>query len=133
LARRWGSGEADRAGSARDEASEASAVAGDDAVRAIEQPRRDVLENARERSRDPHRAKELDHATAVPDEPSVDERQAPARVPLRLRKHGEQVARVHLAEAEVRQLLVAVEPGDDPRRPAAEASLLVVQENRAGE
>ena len=68
---------------------------------------------------------------AVSEERAVTARQAPARKPLVLRKRCEQHRRSGVAERNDRELLAEVEADDDTRRPAAEASARVVQEDRS--
>jgi hypothetical protein len=101
----------------------------DDAVQTIEQSGRQTCEEARRRASRLQYAAELDDAGPVADEPSVGEDETPARELLVLGKRREQVRRPPVPQPEVRQLIVAIEPGDDPRRPAAEASVVVVEED----
>ena len=68
---------------------------------------------------------------AVSEERAVTARQAPARKPLVLRKGCEQHRRRGVAERNDREPLAEVEADDDTRRPAAEASARVVQEDRS--
>jgi hypothetical protein len=102
----------------------------DDVVQAVEQSRRQTREEAREGPRCLQHAGELDDAGPVADEPPVGEHEAPAGEPLPLGKRRDQVRGSLVAEAEIRQLVVAIERGDDPRRPAAEASVVGVEEDR---
>jgi hypothetical protein len=54
----------------------------------------------------------------------------PGREALFFREWLEEVNGICVTHRQERQLFGAVEPGDDPRRPAAEASASVVQEHR---
>jgi len=51
-------------------------------------------------------------------------------VPLLFGNPCQELLGRRVLEREEGELTVAVEPGDDPRRPAAEASLVVVEEER---
>ena len=66
---------------------------------------------------------------AVSEERAVTARQAPARKPLVLWKGREQNRRRGVVERKDREALAEVEADDDTRRPAAEASARVVQED----
>jgi hypothetical protein len=127
-----GSGIARGAGTIGHEAAQARAAAGDWGVEAFEEARWDALEEACCRSRDLERAEELHDTCAVADEVSVGQRQAPARVPLLLGERREQPRGPFVSEAEERKLVVTIDPGDDTRRAAAEASVVVVEKDRAG-
>jgi hypothetical protein len=70
-----------------------------------------------------------DHA--VSDERAVAAREAPAGEALGLWERGEQRRRCGVVERQDRQAPAGIEAGDDTRRPAAEASARVVQEDRA--
>ena len=70
---------------------------------------------------------------AVAQERAVATREAPAREALGLWERLEQGARGDVVEREDRQPLAAIEADDDTRRPAAEASARVVQENGPSE
>jgi hypothetical protein len=112
-----------------DDTSEGCAMTSDEAVQTVEQSRRQALEDARQSPRRLQLAGEVDEPGPVADEPPVGERETPAGGPVVLGKRREQVRRPLVAEAEIRQLIVAIERGDDPRRPAAEASVVGVDEN----
>ncbi len=75
----------------------------------------------------------MEEPGAVAGEAPVREREAPGRVTLLVRKRGEQLRRSRVTEAEERELVLTIECGDDPRRPAAEPSLVVVEEDGARE
>ena len=66
---------------------------------------------------------------AVAEERAVAPRQSPAREALGLGERLEQRCRGDIVEREDGEPLAAIEADDDTRRPAAEASARVVQEN----
>jgi hypothetical protein len=70
-----------------------------------------------------------DHA--VSDERAVAAREAPAGEALGLWERGEQRRRCGVVERQDRQAPAGIEADDDTRRPAAEASAGVVQEDGA--
>jgi hypothetical protein len=94
---------------------------------------RDSLEHARDRSAEPCRASELDEPRPVPDEPAVSKREAPALVARGLREWSEERARFLVVDREDGKLVVPIESDDDTRRPAAEASTRVVEQDRPAE
>jgi hypothetical protein len=102
----------------------------DDAVRAVEDGIRHEAQNAREGPRQAERPQELPTSSATPDRGSVCEHEPPAGLALRNRHAVQQLTCARVVQREEPELLAAVEPGDDPRRPAAEASLGVVQQHR---
>lgn len=67
---------------------------------------------------------------AVAEDRAVAPHQAPAVEALVFRQGCEQVSRDVIVERDERQTASAVETDDDTRRPAAEASAGVVQEDR---
>jgi hypothetical protein len=67
---------------------------------------------------------------AVTQDRAVAPHEAPAVEALVLRQVSEEVARNWIVERDERQTLRAVEADDDTRRPAAEPSAGVVQEDR---
>jgi hypothetical protein len=73
----------------------------------------------------------MEEPGAIAGEAPVRQREAPGRVTLLFRKRGEQVRRPRVTEAEECELVSTIECGDDPRRPAAEASVVVVEEDGA--
>lgn len=82
-------------------------------------------------SGEPHRAQELDSSRPVPDKGAIAAREMPAREALVLGERLEELRRLLVVHREQRELLSPVEEDDDPRRPAAEPSTGVVEEDRA--
>lgn len=62
---------------------------------------------------------------------AVAEDEPPALVALVLRHGREQTAGLLIGKREQGHLIASVEPGDDPRRPAAEPSATGIEQNRA--
>jgi hypothetical protein len=111
------------------QAAEARAIPRNEPVGAVEEARGDTREERCERSRQAERSNEIDESGAVADEASVWVREAPARVALLLVQHGEEKRRSFVGESEEGELASAIERGDDTRHPAAEASVVVVDED----
>jgi hypothetical protein len=103
----------------------------DESIRAVEGSGRDALEKRCKRPGEAGRSYEIDDPGPVAGAAPVRERDAPRRVTLLIRERREQAHRSQVAEAEERELVPAIECGDDPRRPAAEASFVVVEEDGA--
>ena len=99
-------------------------------VSGVECARGDECEDATKRSRQSHRGEEIDPPGAVAHQRAVRPHETPGRVPLFLCDLCEELLGGPVLEREEGKLTVAVEPGDDTRRPAAEASLVVVEEER---
>jgi hypothetical protein len=67
---------------------------------------------------------------AVAEDRAVAPHEAPAVEALVVRQGSEKVSRHEIVERDERQMVPAIEADDDTRRPAAEASAGVVQEDR---
>ena len=105
-------------------------MSGDDAVHAIEDRRRNVCERARRRTRKRHQLQEAHDPGSVADNGSVLEDEAPRCEELIVGEVGEESSGFGVGERKDRELLFGVEEDDDTRRPAAEASATVIQEDR---
>jgi hypothetical protein len=108
-------------------------MAGDEAVPTIENRLRREPQETRERLRQAERLQELPAPGATAHCGSIREYEPPAGLAFHGRHRVQQLPRLRVVQREERELLAAVEPGDDPRRPAAEASLGVVQQDGPAE
>jgi hypothetical protein len=124
---------APRAGTVRHEATEQASIACDHVVGGLESGVGKRGEQTRRPTSPSHRAEQRDAAPSAPDEPPVPENQVPGREAFVGAKRGKEVTRVRIVHRQECELLAAVERGDDPRRPATEASAPVVEQDRSAE
>jgi hypothetical protein len=88
--------------------------------------------DAAERSGKLDLGKEQDAPTPVPsDRRPIAEYEPPTFAALFVRHRGEEASRLFIVKRKQGQLLATVEPGDDPRRPAAEPSTSGIKQDRA--
>lgn len=116
-----------------DDPAEAGAMAGEELVQRVDEHGRPrCAQHAAERAGEPHLGEERGAAPVVArHRRPVAEDEPPALAAGLLGDGGEQAARLVVLERKQRQLLAAVERGDDPRRPAAEPSAAGVEQHRA--
>jgi hypothetical protein len=107
-------------------------MAGDEPIGGIEDAVGDDAEEAPERPGQPQRDGELARAGAVTDRRAARTHEVPGRVALALGQVREERRRIVVAHGQKGELLIAVEPGDDTRRPPAETSVGVVDEGGVG-
>ncbi len=126
------SGVAARRGTVGDEAAETSAVARDDTVERVDGRRKaEAVERHAQVVGDVQLAQERDAAAAVAAEQRpVAEDEPPALAALLRPDSEEQRRGLGVRERQQRELVAPVERGGDPRRPAAEPSAAVVEQNR---
>ena len=106
-------------------------MAGDKAVHAVEHAVGDDSQKQAERLRESQREQELASAHAVADRRAACAYEVPARVALALGDICQQRRRLLVPQRQEVELLVPVELGDDPRRPAAQSSVGVVEKDGA--
>jgi hypothetical protein len=102
----------------------------DDVIEAVERAVRNGAEETGGESSEAHRLEEGGEAFPLAREHPVSMGKAPARQALACRKLLDERRRVRVAQGKEREGPVPVDDGDDPRRPAAEASTGVVQQYR---
>jgi hypothetical protein len=115
------------------EAPEPRAVARNEAVRVLDDAVRKGVKETAGRPGAAHRAQKYDASSPALDERPVREHQAPRRHARVIGYPFEQVRHSFVLQRQECEALFAVELGDDPRRPAAEPSARVVEENGAVE
>jgi hypothetical protein len=102
----------------------------DELVQHLEHAARKQGEGSREPTGAPHLLEHGDAAATEADERSVPQDDAPAREPLVRPEHRQMLSRLGVVQRQERKLVVPVERGDDPRRPSAESSPAVVEQDR---
>jgi hypothetical protein len=102
-------------------------------VERIHEPTRpNGAQDPRERAGQTDLGEERHAPSCIPwNRSAVAENDPPTVVPGLFGYRREQAVGFCLLEREERQLFVPVEPGDDPRRPAAELSAPGIEQNRA--
>jgi hypothetical protein len=108
-------------------------MARDEPDEGVEERRRaDRPEPAAEPPREPDLREQLHGpAGSQPHRCPVAVDEPGALVPHGLRHRREQPGDLGVGERQQRELILPVEPGDDPRRPTAEASAVVVEQDGA--
>jgi hypothetical protein len=103
-----------------------------DLVEPVEEPRRmRCSQHAPEWAGKPKLGKQRHAPSAVAgDRRPITEHEPPTFVPRLLGHGGEQDAGLLTGERKQRQLAASIEPGDDPRRPAADLSAAGVEKHR---